>query len=356
MTVTPAAFAASGSREPALIGIGPGDARYPRRLLDLRHPPDPLWVAGDPAVFARGAASIVGTRRMTVYGARVARELSGAVAAAGIVVVSGLAQGVDSAAHAGALEARGATVAVLGEGLASYLGRVRGRLRRLALDIRANGALVSEFPPDARARAWTFAQRDQTIAALGEVTVVVEAPLDSGALITARHARRLRRTVYAVPGPIGASASAGANAAIAGGAARALTGAPMLLAALGIAGRSPQPSSSGVESRVLDALAGGPADPDALARQLGLSTWALATIIARLVIRGAVACAPDGRLVRTYGDRAIRMTRSALPLLVVTRRAPSGAVVAARIRPYRRSRSTSRSRTVPPSTENRRRS
>ena len=282
-----------------MIAIGPGDPRYPRRLLDLRHPPDPLWVEGDLAVLARGAASIVGTRRMTAYGARVARELSGAVAAAGVVVVSGLAQGVDSAAHAGALEARGATVAVLGEGLASYLGRVRGRLRPLAHDIRANGALISEFPPDAGARGWTFAQRDETIAALGELTVVVEAPLDSGALITARHARRLRRTVYAVPGPIGASASAGANAAIASGAARALTGAPMLLAALGIAAASSPPSPAGVEGRVLDALAGGPADADALARQLGLSTRALATIIARLVIRGAVASAPDGRLART---------------------------------------------------------
>ncbi len=282
-----------------MIAIGLADPRYPRRLLDLRHPPDPLWVEGDLAVFARDAASIVGTRRMTAYGARVARELSGAVAAVGVVVVSGLAQGVDSAAHAGALEARGATVAVLGEGLASYLRRVRGRLRRLAHDIRANGALVSEFPPEAPARGWTFAQRDETIAALGEVTVVVEAPLDSGALITARHARRLRRTVYAVPGPIGASASAGANAAIASGAARALTGAPMLLSAFGVAAASLPPTPAGVEGRVLDALAGGPADADALARQLGLSTRTLATIIARLVIRGAVASAPDGRLART---------------------------------------------------------
>ena len=281
-----------------MIGFGPADPRYPPRLLDLRCPPDPLWLDGDPDGPAGRALSIVGTRRMTPYGARVARELASACAEAGIVVVSGLAQGVDSAAHQGALDAHGTTVAVLGAGIASYLADVRGRRRRLAHAIRASGALISEFPPDAPPQVWTFAQRDATIAALGELTVVVEAPLDSGALITADEARKLRRPVYAVPGPIGATASAGANALIASGKANALTGAAMLLEALGAPAPAATEDRDAVATRVLDALAAAPADPDALARRLGLSGPAFATTIARLLIRGDIATLADGRLTR----------------------------------------------------------
>jgi DNA processing protein len=278
-----------------MIGIGPADPRYPRRLLDVRAPPDPLWVDGDDAALAARAVSIVGTRRMTPYGARVARELASTCAEAGIVVVSGLAQGVDSAAHEGALAAGGQTVAVLGAGIASYIEEVRGRRRRLAHAIHAHGALVSEFPPDAPAQMWTFAKRDATIAALGEATVVVEAPADSGAVITAAEARRLRRPVYAVPGPIGASASAGTNELIAVGAARALTGPPMLLAAFGVSRAKRAEDDPDDDARVLDALAASPSDPDGLARRLGLSTTALAPIVARLVIRGRIGTAADGR-------------------------------------------------------------
>jgi DNA processing protein len=281
-----------------VIGIGPADPRYPRRLLDLRCPPDPLWLDGDRDVVPGRAVSIVGTRRMTPYGARVARELATACADAGIVVVSGLAQGIDSAAHEGALGAGGKTVAVLGAGIASYLADARGRRRRLAHAIRASGALISEFPPDAPPQIWTFAQRDATIAALGELTVVVEAPIDSGALITAAEARKLRRPVYAVPGPIGVAASAGANALIASGRARALTGAPTLLEALGAPAFVPTEHRDELAMRVLDALAAAPADPDALARRLGMSGPAFATVIARLLIRGDIATAADGRLAR----------------------------------------------------------
>lgn len=281
-----------------MIGIGPADARYPRGLLDLRCPPDPLWLDGDPVVLAARAVSIVGTRRMTPYGERVARELAAACADAGIVVVSGLAQGVDSAAHQGALDAGGNTLAVLGAGIASYLEEARGRRRRLAHAIRAGGGLVSEFPPDAPPRKWTFAQRDSTIAALGELTVVVEAPVGSGALITAEEARRLGRPVYAVPGPIGVAASAGANALIATGGAKALTGLGMLLDALGNSERSRAPVGDDVDARILDALASSPAGPDALARRVGMNAGTLVSHLARLVIRGAISATPDGRFVR----------------------------------------------------------
>jgi DNA processing protein len=281
-----------------VIGIGPGDPRYPRRLLDLRCPPDPLWIDGDPAALATRAVSIVGTRRMTPYGARVARDVASACARAGIAVVSGLAQGIDSAAHEGALDAGGCTVAVLGAGIASYLEDARGRRRRLAHAIRAGGALVSEFPPDVPPQKWTFAQRDSTIAALGELTVVVEAPVGSGALITAEAARRLGRAVYAVPGPIGVSASAGANALIASGAAKALIGAAVLLDVLGFPARPIAADANDLDARILDALASSPAGPDALARAVGLSTGALSSALASLVIRGVVVATSDGRFVR----------------------------------------------------------
>jgi DNA processing protein len=281
-----------------MIGIGPADPRYPRRLLDLRSAPDPLTIDGDASVLMRQAISIVGTRRMTPYGARVARELATALAEAGVVVVSGLAQGIDSAAHEAALAGGGQTVAVLGAGIAAYLEEVRGRRRRLAYSIRAQGALVSEFPPDAPARNWTFAQRDSTIAALGEATVVVEAPADSGALITAAEARRLRRPVYAVPGPIGASASAGTNELIAVGAAHAITGVPMLLAALGLqagAARQRRPRRRRAGAR---RARGVTARSRCTGKRLGLSTTVLAGIVARLAIRGRVGTAADGRLTR----------------------------------------------------------
>jgi DNA processing protein len=281
-----------------VIGIGPGDPRYPQPLLDLRGPPDPLWLDGDPAALGTRAVSIVGTRRMTPYGARVARELAATCAEAGFVVVSGLAQGVDSAAHQGALDAHGSTVAVLGAGIVSYLEEARGRRRRLAHAIRADGALISEFPPDAPPRKWTFAQRDATIAALGELTVVVEAPVGSGALITADEARRLGRPVYAVPGPIGVAASAGANALIATGAANALTGTAMLLDVVGSFARARAPDVDDLDARILDALASSPAGPDSLARRVGMNAGDLSSRLARLVIRGVVAASPDGRFVR----------------------------------------------------------
>jgi DNA processing protein len=281
-----------------VIGIGPGDPRYPARLLGVRCPPDPLWMDGDPAVFAAGAVSIVGTRRMTPYGARVARELASACAEVAIVVVSGLAQGVDSAAHEGAVDARGGTVAVLGAGIASYLADARGRRRRLTYAIRESGALISEFPPDAPPKKWTFAQRNTTIAALGQLTVVVEAPLGSGALITADEARRLGRPVYAVPGPMGVAASAGTNALIATGAAKALTSAAMLLEALGSAARPRATDVDDLDARILDALASSPDGLDSLARRVGANAGDLSSRLARLVIRGAIAAAPDGRFVR----------------------------------------------------------
>jgi DNA processing protein len=274
-----------------VIAVTPRDPAYPSRLLALEHPPDPLWIDGDPECVAARAVAIVGTRRMTAYGERVAREIASACAGAGVVVVSGFAQGIDTAAHRGALDAGGRTVAVLGEGIGLFLHTLRGRRRPLVPRIRTNGALVSQYAPSFCAQPWTFVRRNATIAALAEAVVVVEAGDVSGALITADDARRLGRPLFAVPGPLGSAASAGTNALIASGGARALLGASALLGALGqpILAAMAEPSDP-----VLEALASGPLDFDSLARRAGRGRVATETALAAHVLGGRVVMTRDG--------------------------------------------------------------
>ncbi|HYK99482.1 MAG TPA: DNA-processing protein DprA [Candidatus Acidoferrales bacterium] len=271
-----------------MIALRPRDGGYPASLRDLRHPPDPLFVEGDLGDLDH-AVAIVGTRRMTGYGERVARELAMACAAVGIVVVSGLAQGVDSAAHRGALDGGGRTIAVLGESIPAFLATVRGRRRPLAPRIRAGGALVSEYAAPFVAKPWMFAQRNATIAALASTVVVVEAGEVSGALITADRARELGRTLYAVPGPIGSAASVGTNRLIAGGLAKALTSASDLTGRAAIAAPS---------DAVLDLPRDGPLGLDEIARRGGMTSVMVTARVAMLLLRGEVLSLPDGRLRR----------------------------------------------------------
>jgi len=274
-----------------VIAATPRDANYPPRVLALEHPPDPLWIDGDPAALATRAVAIVGTRRMTAYGERVARELASACASAGVVVVSGFAQGVDSAAHRGALDAGGRTVAVLGEGIALFVATVRGRRRPLVPRVRASGALVSQYAPNFCAQPWTFVRRNATIAALAEAVVVIEAGERSGALITAQDARRLGRPLFAIPGPIDSSASVGTNALIASGQARALVGADALLEGFGPFARA---AIGPPADAVLEALAAGPLDFDALARRAGRGRAATETALATHLLDGSVVMTRDG--------------------------------------------------------------
>lgn len=283
-----------------MIELRPGEPGYPKRLLDLRDPPDPLWVSGElPAPEIRTVA-VVGTRRNTPYGKRIAGEIAGGLAAAGAIIVSGLAQGIDSIAHASALDAGGRTIAVLGEGLSSF--QVGGPLkrRRLADRIRQHGALVSEYALDLPAQHWTFPRRNATIAALADAVVIVEAPAGSGALITADRARELARPVYVVPGPVGATTWAGSNAYVADGHARLLAGPATLARSLGLEiplappDMRPQPHGA----RLLELLAGGAADADAIARKLELSTSSTTSLIAELLLAGAIAPTGDGRFTR----------------------------------------------------------
>ncbi|HZC31419.1 MAG TPA: DNA-processing protein DprA, partial [Gaiellaceae bacterium] len=189
-----------------------GRPGYPARLSLTAHAPERLWIWGELPREDRKTVGIVGTRRMTEYGHRIAREIAGALASAGAVVVSGLAQGIDSTAHSAALAVGGCTVAVLGEGLVAFETTGPTARRRIAHAILERGAVISQYPREQVGTHWTFPTRNVTIAALGDVLVVVEAPIGSGSLITAEFAKELGRSVLAVPGPLGASTWEGSNA------------------------------------------------------------------------------------------------------------------------------------------------
>jgi DNA processing protein len=278
-----------------VIAFHPEDEDYPVTLHDLVPSPDPLWIDGDPRVLGGPCVAIVGTRRMSPYGERVARELGGALARAGGVIVSGLAQGIDCAAHSSAIDAGGSSVAVLGEGITSFLANARGRRRRLAVALRDRGALVSLYPPIMPAQGWMFAKRNAAIAALAQAVVVAEAPLASGALITAADAIRLGRPLFAVPGPLGAHASEGTNALIASGAARVCLGPDDVVRAVGLTAAVPARAAD----PVLDALAAGPLDLDELARRVSLDRTALRARLVSLILSGAVIDRGDGRFARS---------------------------------------------------------
>lgn len=283
-----------------MIELRPGEPGYPSRLNDLPSPPDPLWLDGTLPDHNAPCVAIVGTRRLTPYGARVAREVASGLASAGAVVISGLAQGIDSVVHAAALEAGGVTVAVLGEGLLAFDRTGPVRRRRLARAIRERGALVSEYGLDFGAGTWTFPRRNATIAALADAVVVIEAPARSGALITADRALELGRPVYAVPGPLGASTWEGANRYIAEGRARMLLTAREVATRLGLsipvmATRSRETT---MVDRALELLAAGAADADAIATPLGLSATDAATLIADMLLAGSIVPTGDGRFAR----------------------------------------------------------
>jgi DNA processing protein len=188
------------------------ESLYPDSLRDAADAPWALIGRGDPGLLdglePTGTVTIVGARRATSYGREVARALGFGVAAAGFLVVSGLAFGVDACAHRGALDAGGRTIAVLGCGPdIAYPAAHRSLWRRISED----GLVISELPPGATPWRWTFPARNRIMAALAGMTVVVEAAARSGSLITARHAQDLGRRLGAVPGPVTSKASAGAN-------------------------------------------------------------------------------------------------------------------------------------------------
>jgi DNA processing protein len=228
-------------RELGLTVVTLEDPAYPRRLYEIEMPPHLLFVRGDPAAMARPrAVAIVGTRRATEYGRRIAARIGLAVADAGAAVVSGLAVGIDGAAHAAAVAASGPTVAVLGGGHAHLSPKAHERLAAAIVD--GGGCVVSEIAPDVQPAPGSFPRRNRLVSGLADATVVVEAPLRSGALITASWALEQGRECHLVPGPLGAPMSAGCLAFLRDhvGLAQVVADIPTLMEDLGLGGATPR--------------------------------------------------------------------------------------------------------------------
>jgi DNA processing protein len=283
------------------------DVRYPVPLRDLGDAPAVLYVRGELARLERGLATdrvaIVGARRATEYGLQQARGLGRGLAAAGLTVVSGMALGVDAAAHVGALDAGGLTLAVLACGPERPYPASK---RRLHARIAEAGAVVAELPPGTAARRWCFPARNRIIAALAQATVVVEAGERSGSLITAGQAADLGREVAAVPGLVTAPMAAGTNALIADG-AQLVRGARDVLellfgaAALSLLPATPNDRASGLEPdlRVLLDRVGSGCDTVSALAGAGAEVDAVLAGLAQLELRGLVRRGPGGRYTAT---------------------------------------------------------
>jgi DNA processing protein len=268
-----------------------GAPAYPVLLAAIHDPPRELFVRGMRTdLLARPCVAVVGARACTRYGAHVARSLGRELAAAGAVVVSGLARGIDGEAHRGALEATGATIAVLGCGIDRDYPRAHVDLARR---IAAEGLIASEYPPGVEPAPWRFPARNRIVAGLSAATVVVEARERSGALITAEFALEEGREVLAVPGEITSGLSAGTNALIRQGAAPLLS-VDDVLEAVGLERPSAAPPEvGGHASAVLAELRAGATDVDELARRTGLSVADVAAALVELELAG-LASGADG--------------------------------------------------------------
>ena len=284
------------------------DEAFPRSLCRLRDSPRVLFGRGDPGLLASvvsdGCVTVVGARRPSSYGRELAALLGRELGSARLCVVSGMALGIDSCAHEGALEAGGFTVAVLGSG-PDVPHPVR--MRRLYERIAERGLVLSELPPGTAPRRWTFPARNRIMAALSAMTVVVEGRERSGSLITAALAIEAGREVGAVPGRVGASTASGPNQLLRDGAYVIRGGQDVLdtMVGVGVAGvpgsvRSPvAPALPPGLVAVLGEVERGAATQDAVARASGLDAGAAAAALARLELIGLVSCDLAGRYRRT---------------------------------------------------------
>lgn len=284
-----------------------GATDYPGLLAQIDDPPGVLFVRGRLEPCDSMAVAIVGARHATAYGRRVAWQLAGGLARAGYTVVSGLARGIDAAAHRGALDAGGRTIAVLGTGVLEIYPPEHAEL---ALEIVARGAVISEAPPFTTARRGVFPRRNRIVSGLSLGTVVVEAAEHSGALITARLAGEQGREVFAVPGAIDCRMARGCHRLIRDG-ARLVESVDDILAELGPL-FEPTVAADGrrihapaelllddVERRVLDAVdSGAGTDIDGLVAASGLATSQVLATIGVLEMRRLVRRLPGNRLAR----------------------------------------------------------
>lgn len=286
----------SGARALPLLS-----SEFPERLAQLSDPPPLLAVRGDASVLHGPAVAVVGARAASASGLEVAAELGSGLAAAGLVVVSGLARGIDAAAHRGALEAGGRTVAVLACGPERVYPTAH---RRLAEQIVGAGALVWEQPPGTPLLPAYFPFRNRLLTGLSLALVVVEARLRSGSLTSAGHAARQDVDVFAVPGPVTSPTSAGTNQLLHEGAfvARSSADVVSLLDQRGVPVRTVRPARAAPPvrrpelGRIVDALHTRPATRDELAARLGLRPEQLAPQLLELELEGCIAEERDGRL------------------------------------------------------------
>lgn len=288
------------------------DVRYPRRLKEIYNPPPLLWMAGEPVEADRNTVAIVGSRAATEYGrntsARLARELIGE----GITVVSGVALGIDAAAHRGALAAGGRTIGVLGCGIDIRYPRSN---RDLYEKIPLSGFLISEFALGTAPEPGHFPLRNRIISGLSLAVIVVEAAARSGALITARLALEQNREVMAVPGRAGSNKSGGAHILLRQGAALVESGGDVVreiepLLNREVAGRpektgpGPEVELSFDEKNVWEALGEGELHIDIIGRKSGEPPHKLTALLLQMEIKGLIKQLPGMRFVRTDGPRS----------------------------------------------------
>ncbi|MEO7084425.1 MAG: DNA-processing protein DprA [Gemmatimonadaceae bacterium] len=285
------------SEKSGLTLIAIGDEAYPEQLTQLYDPPPVVWSRGDSGIGSlETLVAVVGTRRATSYGLRVTHEIVGALARAGATIVSGMALGIDAAAHRAALDANARTIAVLGTGADVAYPRAHTSLHR---EIAAKGLILSELPPGARSDAGSFPRRNRIIAGLASLTIVIEAPLKSGALITSRCALDLGRDVAAVPGPIDSPQSVGSNELIRDG-AHAITSIADALCLVGLdAPVKLRPVITvPAEICVFDALSRSAASLDELCTRSGLPVAECLAAVTALEVRGIIECPLTGEVRR----------------------------------------------------------
>jgi DNA processing protein len=288
-----ARFALELMRRVGAVAITPEDAAYPAAFRLLPDPPFLLFACGRLELLGTPGVGVVGTRAPTSYGRHAAASLSAELVRAGYTIVSGMAKGIDAAAHVAALDGGGGTVGVLGQGIDRVYppenGRLFGRMRE-------HGLLLTELPPGEDPNAGNFPRRNRLIAALSEGVLVVEMGERSGARHTVEYALELGREVFAVPGPIGSAASAGTNQLLKEG-ARLVTSAHDILEELQGVGQPaapppPAPRLEGVEAAVFALLGGEPRHVDELASAAAMPSGALLTALLTLELRDLAEALP----------------------------------------------------------------
>ena len=305
-TAISAATSDDGARVIAQMGalggeiLLPEDDGYPPALCSIPDAPPVLYVLGNCALLSKLAVAIVGSRDHSAYGAEACRAVAGGAGAAGIVVVSGMARGLDAVAHTAALDAGGTTIGVLGNGLGVIYPAAN---RHLYERVGAEGCLLTEFPPGERPTAGSFPRRNRLISGLARVTVVVEAASGSGTMITVDTALAQGREVMVVPGTITSPVSVGTNRLLRDGASPFLEVADLLrhypeVGPVPAQAPSPQatplPAHLGpVERRAMELLRSGPVHVDTIAERLELPVGGVLGLLSGLELQG-LAAAPEG--------------------------------------------------------------